>query len=595
MIIRRILFASLFILIAIAWAQNQTVIEQQVRGNKQVSKEAILAVAKLEPGTEYSDEKARQDSDAIYALGLFESVLPHAEQQPNGVIVVYDVVENPIINNINIMGNTVLTTVEILKVMKTKPGQVLNHLAIRSDVEAIRKLFRDKGYIFIGFSQFEPDPNNTSTLNIKIDESRIGKINIIGNKRTKTYVIKEEMNTRVGQVFSIKEWEGDIYRIYNRGYFEDVTTGGPRPLESNPNLLEIDVIVKERHTGQINVGLGYDQRTGIFGLFEVQDPNFLGRGETVGLNFQRNGTSQNSIEASFADPVIDRHHTGISLRVYDKNYDRFAGTGLSGISTSSSDQYEERRIGGELTLNRPFARVNSAFLTLRTESISTSNVDFITNADFIQQDGTVSSLSLGFIQNRRDVDFDPSRGYYIRTALEFGVCDITDVGGAVDMPDLLGTHDFTKSSIDMRYYYSLQGARKKPDELKQVIALRLYYAHVDGVIPYWEQFFVGGAESLRGYDEDRFWGQDAFIGSLELRIPIQKTLALVLFADYADAWGGIYDNVVVNDYVQHSDFAPSLGYGAGISFQSPFGPLRLDFGFNEEGNVKTHFRVGRTF
>ncbi|MEI6512538.1 MAG: BamA/TamA family outer membrane protein [bacterium] len=595
MIIRRILIASLFTLIAVAWAQNQTVLEQQVRGNKQVSKEAILAATKLEPGTEYTEEKARQDSDAIYTLGLFESVLPHAEQQPNGVIVVYDVVENPIITNLNITGNTVLPTVDILKVMKTKTGQVLNHLTIRSDIQAIRKLFRDKGYIFIGFSQFEPDPKNTSTLNIKIDESRIGKINIIGNKRTKTYVIKEEMRTRVGQVFSIKEWEGDIYRIYNRGYFEDVTTGGPRPLESNPNLLELDVIVKERRTGQLNVGVGYDQREGIFGLFEIQDPNFLGRGETVGVSYQRTGTAKNSIEANFADPVIDRYHTGISLRAYDKVYYRFAGSGLSGISTDASSQYEERRRGGELTLNRPFAKVNNAFLTLRTESIATKNVDGIMSEDFIQQDGSISSVSLGLIQNRRDVDFDPSRGYYIRVAFEFGKDDITKIGGAVNMPDLLGTHDFTKSSIDMRYYYSLQGARKTPNQLKQVLALRLYYARADGILPFWEQFFVGGAESLRGYEEDRFWGQNAFIGSLEYRIPIQKTLAVLLFADYGDAWGGRYGNVVINGFAQHSAFAPSLGYGAGVHFQTPLGPLRLDFGINEEGNVKTHFRVGHTF
>ena len=114
-----------------------------------------------------------------------------------------------------------------------------------------------------------------------------------------------------------------------------------------------------------------------------------------------------------------------------------------------------------------------------------------------------------------------------------------------------------------------------------------------GTLPFFEQFFVGGSENLRGYRDDRFWGSNLFLGSVEFRQPVARRLKGVLFMDIGDAWGGSYDNVSIPGFTQNG-FQPHLGVGLGIRVNTPIGPLRLDYGIGDEGG-RTHFSIGPTF
>ena len=83
-----------------------------------------------------------------------------------------------------------------------------------------------------------------------------------------------------------------------------------------------------------------------------------------------------------------------------------------------------------------------------------------------------------------------------------------------------------------------------------------------GTLPFFEQFFVGGAETLRGYREDRFWGQYNLLGSIELRQPLARRLKGVLFLDAGDAWGGRYNKVNIEGFEQ-AGFKTRCRYRAG--------------------------------
>jgi outer membrane protein insertion porin family len=102
----------------------------------------------------------------------------------------------------------------------------------------------------------------------------------------------------------------------------------------------------------------------------------------------------------------------------------------------------------------------------------------------------------------------------------------------------LGQSNFLRASIDYRLYYSPQGRRTQPDDRRQVFAVRAYYGTITGSVPFFEQFFIGGAETLRGYPEDRFWGKNAALLSFEFRQPIEKAFTAVFFVDIGHAWGG---------------------------------------------------------
>ena len=112
-----------------------------------------------------------------------------------------------------------------------------------------------------------------------------------------------------------------------------------------------------------------------------------------------------------------------------------------------------------------------------------------------------------------------------------------------------------------------------------------------------EQFFVGGAETLRGYREDRFWGNRMMLLNAEYRHPMGKSLTGVVFADYGDAWEQstpIIADPTKFDFTQHNSFDPHLGVGIGIRVITPIGPLRLDYGRGTEGG-RTHFSIGHAF
>jgi outer membrane protein insertion porin family len=115
---------------------------------------------------------------------------------------------------------------------------------------------------------------------------------------------------------------------------------------------------------------------------------------------------------------------------------------------------------------------------------------------------------------------------------------------------------------------------------------------ISGDVPFFEQFFLGGASTIRGYEEDRFWGKQSLLTTLEYRHPIQKALAVSAFIDYGGAWGGFG---TVGEFTQSSSAKFKLGYGFGVTFRSPLGPLRLDLGFDDRGKSRTHFQIATSF
>lgn len=130
-------------------------------------------------------------------------------------------------------------------------------------------------------------------------------------------------------------------------------------------------------------------------------------------------------------------------------------------------------------------------------------------------------------------------GQYIALTLEPGFANIRSVEQRFVEAGVVraGRNNFLRSSIDYRLYYSPQGRREQPTDRRQVFAFRAYYGTITGSVPFFEQFFIGGAETLRGYSEDRFWGKNAALLSFEFRQPVEKAFTAVLFVDVGHAWG----------------------------------------------------------
>lgn len=605
--------------------QGQTISEIEFRGVKSTSRFALELATKLKPGAPFDNAQFQADIETIKQQGLYATVGGRTETRPDGrLAVVYDVVENPTVTNIVVTGNRAIKTEEIRKQVQTKEGQVLNTNILEQDIQRVQRLYADAGYIAFPDARIGIDPR-TGILTIPMIETTVESIQIENNKKTRPYVILREMKTKPGEVFNRNVFQRDLSRVYNLGIFEDF--GNVRQVPgSDVGKVGIILPVQERRTGQVAVGLGYSTRQRLVGRLELSESNFRGRGQGLNFAWEVGGVaSRNSFEVGFTEPWIDRRNTSLSVNLFDRVVYRFSRAFSEDATQGQDDDpYYERRRGGSVTLSRPFTDTTRGFITARTEAIKANNLRLnynnLTNDEVanirgsLVQNGDVNALTFRTATNTRDNDLDPASGFFFSPAVEVGrskfdyekprinpnyISDTATPG----IPRILFDQraergPFAKYNLDARSYFSLNG-RRQPGSLtqpKRVIATRVLVGTSSGNIGFSEQYFIGGAETLRGYRDDRFWGNNLFLASAELRLPFDNrgTVTGVLFTDIGDAWGASEANREdIEDFRQHGNFSPSLGAGLGIRLRTPIGPIRLDYGFGEVSRL--HFSIGQAF
>ena len=575
------------------FAQESSVItDVKFSGNTHVSKEAIEARMKTRVGQPYVQAQLDTDKEAILSMGFFKAVDVRAQalEGLNWRINV-EVVEYPMIKEIRIVGNTVVKSADILAAIPAKAGSLFNLTYQRPSAQAIFDLYAKKGYFGL-VDQLEPLEDSPGTLNIVIREMKVNSLAIQGNTRTKTSVFQHMIKTRPGDIFNIRRWDDDLRRIYSTQWFEKL-----EPIEKDaPDGFAKDLIidVKEGRTGNAVAGLSVDPRSSFAGSIKLNDTNFRGTGQSIGFSMlQAVSGGGASLDLDYTHPFIDNRDTSLSIGLYSRLLYRFSGTGFGSGGSPTDERFTERRTGMSLNFTRPLSAKSSGNLGARYEGIRTGELTTTNVNSFIQQDGSVGVLSLGFTQNRRDVDFDAAAGDWLQATIEPGFSNITRLGGAFQDPTILGRSSFVRSTLEYRSYYSPQGPRgRELDAARKVLAFRARFGMVSGKVPFFEQYFVGGSDSLRGYQDDRFWGKQMLSTTLEYRQPVQKSFNIIGFVDTAGAWGGYG---TVNNFDQAKKFKLNVGYGVGFSFRTPIGPIRLDFGFNNKGGSRTHFLIGTSF
>lgn len=115
-------------------------------GNHYVSTKELMEKVPVKVGSYFSKNKVIEGHKNLIESGYFRDVIPDAVKSGKGVKVIYEVMENPILNGVNIIGNTVYTTEDLMKVIKTEPGKIFNINTIREDRDRILKKYQDDGY-----------------------------------------------------------------------------------------------------------------------------------------------------------------------------------------------------------------------------------------------------------------------------------------------------------------------------------------------------------------------------------------------------------------------------------------------------------------
>lgn len=545
--------------------EGQTVVETVFDGTSALTEGTAKAAISMKAGDMFTVKGLEADRDKIYNTGYFYDIYPSFEKVPEGVVVTYHVLENPVLKGISLSGNTVESTETLQGLITMKTGEILNSRELNKDVMAIQEQYRRDGYILAKITDMNIDKNGILTL--KVNEGILEGYKVKGNTKTKERVILREMRQKPSEPFNSKLARRSMQRVYNLGFFEDVNIKMNPGVDPNAVVMELDVT--EKRTGSFGIGAGYSSEDGVVGMVSIGDTNFRGTGDAISLSYETSGddTDAHGYTFSYRRPWLDSKETVGTFRIYNRTYE-YDDYDESG---DLKETYMRKYSGGELTFGRPVSEYSTNYLTLRNRKDSyVKHVDDGNLGDRStpayegwRRDnfGTTRSVTFEHVTDTRDNVYNPMSGSRLSLSGEFA--------------GFGGDFDFQKYTVDGQRY--IRAGRS------QVFALRARYGVGTGDISEFNQYRIGGQGSLRGYREDQFRGDREFLGTVEYRFPVVKKVQGALFTD----WGGAWDSGLTPDDLHAS-------VGVGISLTTPIGPLRFDYGWGEDGG-RVHFNVGSTF
>jgi outer membrane protein insertion porin family len=526
----------------------------EVRGTTR--KESVLLAMDTKAGDRVTRAQIQQDLQRVLSLGWFLDVHASRVAGPGGDHLVIEAVENPKLTSVTFTGNTVFSEGELKAVFADQLGETANNQGLQEAREKIRALYEAKGYTLGRVADAQLSP--AGELAVTITEGRIEDVKVAGNRETKDYVILREVTQKPGDLFNIETMRADLRRVSNTNFFEDI---GLRLEPGEGGKVVVIVDVKEKQTGSVNMGAGFNTQQGLVGIFQISKDNLFGNGQKAGLDLQV-GWPTIMGRVDWSDPWILPGRTSIGASLYRQR--------LSPFFTP----YLDDRTGLSLTVGRalfgdPVTSPWRGSVSLRGERIgmydprtglpSPGMTVTGTGTDYLMQlTGTLS-------YDTRDLVMNPHDGWY----------------STLSLTPAVGNATFVKSTGMVNRYFGITK--------DLTLALGGRFGTLFGGTPIYERFFGAGLDVIRGWPEDgSLQGNNMFISSAELRFPIYDPLAGVAFFDLGTFWSQ-------KPLPWLEDFR--YGFGLGVRLNTPLGALRIDYGIRNLSPFagQFHFNIGQKF
>ena len=557
----------------------------------------LLPILTERVGDAVSVDGVFRDVTNLGNTGYFSEVNPVFTTVPEGVKLDFAVTVNPITTGVSFEGNTVYTSEVLTKFMDIQPGQVLNSVYVGQKIQGINAAYARDGYMLAHVDGIRVD--DQGMLHVHIVEGIVEDIIPAGNKKTRDKVITREFVQKKGKPFNKFLVRRSVERVYNLGFFDDVNVR-MLPGDQDPNNVIIEIDVLEHKTGTITLGAGYSKSDGLMGIIEFGEDNFRGTGDKFKVHWEIGGKKKyKNYQISYLKPWIDSKGTSLGFSFFNRE-DEYTDYNEDGNEVA---EYNKKSRGFNISFGRQTGEYTRDYLTLEsrkdsykwdsddssgyrydTDAISNTtgsgndwdnrkpgtnqNWNFASNNYVKNNFGRINSITWQKVYDSRDNIYDPTRGRRISYTAQWAG------------HGLGGDFDFYKFTAEARMYKKL-GA-------KNVLAFRARGGFIQGDAPYSQLFTLGGADSLRGYEDDQFRGKYMYNATLEFRFPIVKKVSGVLFTDIGDAW----DAPNVTWYNSKKTF--NYGVGAGVRVTTPIGPVKLDYGVGKHKN-KFHFSFGTQF
>ena len=468
------------------------------------------------------------------------------------------VVEGPQfkVGGVDVTGNSILPVEEIRKRIQLKSGDVFSRTKLRDSVTGVTDL-----YSAIGRASADVSPNTMQDtpnrlVNVVFEvvegpETYVERINISGNTRSEEKILRREIPMAEGDLFTTQKLTRAKQRLTNLNYFDKVeakTVPG-----SSKDKIVVNIDVTEKPTGLFSIGGGYSSQDGVLGTLDLSQRNFLGKGWEVFLRL-RGGERLQTGTIGFTEPWL---------------FDRPFAAGFDIFNTRRIlPDYTVNSLGGDVRLGHPLGEYSRWNALYRVSQDRISDVNALGSPELLSEEGThlTSLVGLSLSRDTRDSVFDPTRGGTASIGLDFAGVGFGE--------------RFVRGVFTTTYY-------QPTPWLDHVLSFRLMAGYAIGwdkdPVPLFERFYLGGSNSLRQFKSlqvspkdstgTRVGGNAELLGTIEYQIPLFFGIKAAIFYDVGNVWG---PDISAGSKIDPTD----LRHGAGLGFRwnSPFGPIKVDYG-----------------
>lgn len=512
------------------------------------------------------------------------------------------------IGTITWIGNTKdFATTEILnETFRIKSGdlysaeEINKRLNFSEDNSDVSSLYLDRGYLSFRATLEEEIPS-PGVVDLRVylregEQFQLDKISIRGNTKTKDHVIRRELYTVPGDMFSRRNVVRSIRELNMLNYFDPETLTPDIEPDASDNTVDLTYNVTEKQTDTFNASVGYSGSgfTGAFGvtfnnfslrdLFkgEAWDPIPHGDGQKLGFQWQFGSDSYRTISLNFTEPWAYGTPTSVGFSAFTthRSYDY---TDDDVDNAKSIDQYGATlSVGRRLTWPDDYFSINWKLKYLHSEG---GFVTFIEESDDAPDQADEVSITQTITRNSIDNPIYPRTGS--RNSLSAQLA-----GGP-----LPGNVEFYKFTGSSNWFIPVT-----PVSRDLVWNLSTQHGYMDtfsqnDYIPYTEYFYMGGSGmsslptvSLRGYDDrsigtqlgdesdedSELWGGTIYSKfTTELRYPLTLTSSVSIYALTFLEAGAVWKD---SESVDFSELKKSAGVGVRL-YLPIIGQVGIDYGY----------------
>ena len=571
-----------------------------ITGLHEIPLKKLLAKASNKPGKVYKPQNLQRDYVKMMLYGRNQGYAQFMMTEPkldynadkSLVSVSYDVTEGPKVDfgTTAFEGSTVFSDAELKEKVYYRTGKLYNQKDFEDTVSAIQEAYADKGYLQ---ARVQPryDVQN-GLLNISFDISEggifyIDNVDVSGYGKTKKYVFTRELSIHPGDLYDAAKIRRSQTKIMNLGFINDVQVD-LQPT-ADPQKVDLGFNVVEGRPGMFQAGLAMSSMDGLYGEVSVNHLNFLNRAQRL------------SLRTMFGKEILDYTVSWYTPWIYEKP----TSLGVDAFNTrryrsfvTENQAYTEKRIGGRVKVG---PRFNDDIYQL-SFGYSFENVDIYDidpkymytpgkkPGEYIEKGKTnISTFSADAAIDTRDNMWDPTRGW--RNSLGVALAG-GPIGGDLDLWYFNARSIFNHTVLNVGGNYPIVFV------LSNKFGSVQPYGRTQYVPPY-EKFFLGGADTVRGYERAGeigpvYGGDMYYVMNAELRFPIaregRRNMAqFAFFFDMGNSWDHFDD---IDFSLGPNEHQFKAGVGVGLRFTTPALPIRIDWGYglnHAKGQDKSHF------